>query len=151
LGVIPVVVPFSNLHPVTKAVLDSYKLPVCYVPLEDDDAYRRLLQRLWHEGQSVILIEQDIVCWPGALEELAGCSCVWGSYTYRMHGGLGIHHMFGATKITSHLMEATAGVWDEPGRWDVLDQRLWFAARDRFEPHPHRPPVIHLSARELAA
>lgn len=127
----------------------SYKLDVRYVELRDDDSYRLLLQELWRQRQSVILIEHDILPWPGAIEELAGCSCAWGSYTYKMHGGLGIHHMFGCTKLTPALMQATDGLWDAPCRWDVLDQRLWFAARDRFEPHPHRPPVIHLSEREL--
>lgn len=147
-----VVVPHTNLHPITKRVLDSYGLPVEYVPLEGDDGYRQLLRSLWVRRQPVVIVEHDILPFPGAVEELAGCSCAWGSFTYRLHGGYGIHHGFGCTKLTPRLMDAVPTVWDEPGKWDILDQRLYFAARAvGHEPHPHRPAVIHLSERELAA
>ena len=146
-----VIVPYVALHPITRFVLDSYGLPVEYVAMTDDDAYRRLLARIWADAEPVVLVEQDIAPWPQAIEELWGCPCDWGAYSYRLHGGIGIFHGFGCTKLTPRLMRALPDVWNEPGRWDVLDQRLFFAARDReLEPHHHRPAVIHLSERHSA-
>lgn len=149
-----VIVPHApdKLHETTEQVLESFQFwrRVRYVELTHDDAYRQLLRDLWLEGESFIIVEQDIVPWPGALEELWRCPCYWGSNTYKLHGGEGIHHGFGCTKITTALMARLPKVWDEPGHWSELDQRLWFAAREiGQEPHPHRPPVIHLNPREL--
>lgn len=142
-----VVVPYTTLHPVTKSVLDSFELrDVAYMDVSaDTDAYRRLLRDLWNEQTTVVMVEHDIVPWPGAIEELAGCMGLWCSCAYRLGGGYGVYHGFGCTKISADLMRLVPHVWDEPGSWDVLDQRLWFAAREAGqEPHPHRPPVIHL-------
>ena len=143
-----VVVPYTNLHPVTKMVTEWYKPE--YVHLEDDDAYRRLLKQLWEERESVVIVEHDVVPWPYAIEELFRCSCWWGAYSYQLHGGVGIHHGFGCTKFGLKLMEAVPFIWDEPGHWNSLDQRLYFCARKLgIEPHPHRPPVIHLSEKHI--
>jgi hypothetical protein len=146
-----VVVPFVALQPVVKSVLESYKLPfIDYVHLPDDDAYRRLLQRIWHSAQETIIVEHDILPWPGALEELSMCPCRWGTYSYRTLGGTGIAHMLGCAKLGEGLMRELPGIWDAPGHWSELDQRLFFAARDAgIEPHLHRPPVIHLNPRDL--
>lgn len=145
-----VVVPYTRLHPVTKAVLNSYGLPVEYMPLPEPDSYRQLLADLWRRREPVVIVEHDVVPWPGAIEELAACPCAWGSNTYLLHGGYGVHHGFGCTKLTPALMEATPYVWDTSTPWHDLDAHLLFAARDvGFDPHPHRPPVVHLSVREL--
>lgn len=146
-----VVVPYVQLHPLVAPILRSQgHRPDCF-ELSGDDAYRQLLKWLWEVGESVIIVEQDILPWPGALDELAGCPCRWGTYSYREHGGVGIAHMLGCAKLTGALMAAVPQVWDEPGHWSGLDQRLFFAARAvGIEPHLHRPPVLHLNARELA-
>lgn len=141
-----VVVPFQRLHPVTKKVVDYYRPEYCH--LQDEDDYRLLMQRLWREREPVIVVEHDIVPWPFAIEELWRCSCSWGAYSYQLHGGVGIYHGFGCTKLTPALMEALPDIWDTPAHWSDLDQILWFAARDKgLEPHPHRPAVVHLSER----
>ena len=80
--------PFTKLHPVTKQVLDNYGLNVEYVHLEGDDGYRQLLKRLWDERKDVVIVEQDIIPWPGAIEELVACPCTWGTYSYVLLGGL---------------------------------------------------------------
>jgi hypothetical protein len=140
-----VVVPYTKLHPVTEYVLNSYKLPVWFVPVDGDDGYRRLMLNLWRERKSVIIVEHDIVPWPGAIEELWNCSCHWGAYSYQIDGGIGIYHGLGCTKITTHLMDAVPTIWERPEPWHLLDQILFFEARNcGLEPHHHRPPVIHL-------
>lgn len=143
-----VVVPHTNLHPVTKQVLESYRLPVRFVEIKDDDAYRRLLRDLWDEDETVVLVEHDVAPWPGAIEELLACPCLWGSNSYIINGGVGIYHGLGCTKISTGLMRMLPGLWNEAKHWSQLDRHLWFAARAiAQEPHPHRPPVIHLNPR----
>jgi hypothetical protein len=148
-----VIVPYRELNSWTRRVLDSYNLPVTYVPLGDDaDAYRRLLQELWQLQQTVVLVEHDVVPWYGAIEELHHCMGLWCTCSYNLRGGYGVYHSLGCAKLSGELMRLLPTLWDAPGRWDTLDQRLWFAARDiGQEPHPHRPPAIHLSERELGA
>jgi hypothetical protein len=142
-----VICPFTSVRPVVKQVLSSYGLHVEYVDLTgDDDAYRKLLQRLWNEARTVVIVEHDILPWPGAVEELYSCSCAWGAYTYKLHGGYGIFHGLGCAKLSTELMKATPGIWDEPIQWNLLDQILLFTAREQgLEPHHHRPAVIHLN------
>jgi hypothetical protein len=145
---VKVVVPYTSLHLVTEMVTAWYKPE--YVKLTDDDAYRRLLKRLWEERETVVIVEHDIVPWPYAIDELFRCCCWWGAYSYHLHGGIGVHHGFGCTKLGSKLMEALPDIWDEPGHWNSLDQRLYFAAREvGIEPHPHRPAVIHVSEKHI--
>lgn len=151
-GALPlVVVPYSDghLNPWTRRVLDSYAINVSYSLLPDDDAYRRLLRDLWQAQRTVVLVEQDIVPWYGAIEELYRCMGEWCSCAYRYRGGYGIYHGLGCTKVSAELMQATPGLWDAPGHWSEMDRRLYFAAREvGQEPHPHRPPVLHLKEEE---
>lgn len=148
-----VIVPYvaDRLHSVTRAVLQSYNLDTTFHDLGDDPfAYWRLLRSLWLAGETVCIVEQDVVPWPGLLEEMDGCCGMWCTCTYRYGFGYGLYHMLGCTKLSDDLMKQTAGVWDEPVKWDVCDGHLLRAAqRVDLEPHPHRPPCIHLSEKEI--
>lgn len=145
-----VIVPFTNLQPLAARLLGTYGLNPRFVPVHGDGAYRLLMREIWEEGDTVIIIEHDILPWPGAIEELLLCQCVWGGYTYQTNGGLGVSHMLGCAKLDQDLIAHTPGLWDEPAHWSQLDQRLLFAARSKgIEPHLHRPPVIHINPREL--
>lgn len=146
-----VIVPFAGeLNPVVRDVLED-QVVVDFIRLRTDFDYHLLLQGLWMIGNPVIIVEHDVLPWPGALTELEQCSCAWGANSYKLHGGIGIYHGFGCTKLTPKLMEAIPDIWEcDPIHWSQLDQRLWFAAREKgFEPHPHRPPVIHLSKKHV--
>ena len=144
-----IIVPYTELNELVIDELGKTGFPLECVPVSsDDDAYRRLLRDLWQQRRTVFICEHDVLVWPGAVKELFDCSCVWGAYSYELHGGIGIYHGFGATKITPTLMDAVPDIWNEPCKWDVLDQKLYFAARAvGYEPHPHRPPVVHLSKK----
>lgn len=154
-----VIVPYTTLHPVTKAVLEGYRLPsLTFVQLSrDDHAYQRLLAFLWRQRETIIIVEHDVAPWPGCLEELHQCPAEWCSCSYawtNAHGrtGVGLHHMLGCTKLSSELMAALPNLWDEPCHWTDCDKRLFFAARDiAKEPHPHRPSVVHLKGISAAA
>lgn len=149
-----VVVPFvpGRLHPVTAAVLRSYTdVNVMWVNVgDDDDAYRRLLKRIWGERQTVVIVEQDVVPWPGAIDELHHCMGEWCSCAYRIHGGYGVYHHLGCTKLSAALMQKLPDIWDQPRHWASCDVHLrWQADQIAVLPHPHRPPVIHLSPQEI--
>jgi hypothetical protein len=140
-----VICPHTTLHPVTKMVLDSYNLGVQYVPLYGTDGYRQLLQQLWQEQEDVVIIEHDIVPWPGCIEELYNCPGEWCTNSYHWQGKVGLYHMLGCTKISVALMRSLPDVWAQPGDWSLCDRRLFFAAQALGkDPHQHRPPVIHL-------
>lgn len=146
-----VVVPYASLHPATEMVLSDWpNSSVCFVNVgRVEDEYRQVLQALWMHRNDVIIVEQDIVPWPGSLEELWSCMGEWCGFSYKLFGGYGVFHGLGCTKIRRSLMAKLPTLWDEPCKWDVLDQRLLFAAREiGVEPHHHRPSVIHLSERE---
>ena len=141
-----VIVPYTDLHPTTEFVLRPYR-PV-YVEVGGENGYLNFFRELWNEGEDIIIVEHDVVPWPGALEEVWQCPCAWGSYSYHMHGGIGIYHGFGCTKLTAELMAQTPDIWEQWTSWNMLDQKLFFAARGKgLEPHTHRPPVTHLNPR----
>ncbi len=140
-----VVVPYTRVHPITKAVLDSYQLPVWYAHLEGEYAYGELLRELWATREPVVIVEHDIVPWPGCLQELDGCPAEWCTCSYRYKGGVGISHMLGCAKLSTALMDGLPDLWNEACHWSECDRRLFFAARELGkEPHQHRPAVLHL-------
>lgn len=151
-----VVVPYApgKLHPITRAVLESYCLPwLTFCETSGRFGYSTLLEALWHECRTVVIVEQDVIPWPGAIEELHGCPGVWCTCSYPYAGqGPGIYHMLGCSKISDRLMAATPNLWSEPVPWNECDVHLLRAANAQGqEPHPHRPPVVHLNPREIGA
>lgn len=144
-------VPYATLHPTTEQVMKASGLAVEFVHMPDDDAYRRELRERWAIGQTFVIVEQDIVPWPGAIEELHSCMGLWCACAYKLFGGYGIFHSFGCAKFSAELIAKLPSVWDEPCHWSLLDQRFVFAAQAIGEtPHSHRPPVIHLGAHAEA-
>jgi hypothetical protein len=107
-----VVVPYTRrqqMQPWQRGRYGDYAIE--YVALTQRDTYRQLLQRLWVERTDVIIIEPDLVPWPGAIEDLCACPQLWCSYTLS-HAARPSPHLFGATKLTADLMARTADVWD---------------------------------------
>lgn len=147
-----VIVPFSSgkLQETVVKVLNSYRLPVRYELLVDALDYSRLLRQMWREGETFVIVEQDILPWPGAIEELFYCPGQWCSCSYPYGGAPGIYHMLGCTKISSQLMLNTPHLWDTPVHWSQCDVHLRDGALSMGqEPHPHRPPAIHLNPKEI--
>jgi hypothetical protein len=146
------VVPYveGRLHTLVPQLLSTYGFDPQYVKLVGDDGYQRLMKCLWRDKQDVVIVEQDILPWPGAIEELIACECAWGTYTYRTNNAIGVSHMLGCAKLTAGLMQVTDGIWDQWCRWSEIDQTLFFAAQNQLiQPHLHRPAVIHVNPREL--
>ncbi len=141
------VVPYANLHPVVPRVLSSYGFTPRYVDLNGDDhSYWRLLKEIWEKGETVTIVEHDILPWPSAIEEMLACPAIWCGYSYDQRG-IGLYHSFGCVKFTSELMKQTRHIWDdvEDRHWSKLDTQFeWKTFQLGIRPHQHRPAVIHL-------
>jgi hypothetical protein len=149
-----IVIPYTEkINPVVQRVLKSYGRNPEYIYTGDgDNAYWGLLSELWCQREPVIVIEHDVLPWPGALEELEACPCAWCSLTYQLRGfsgqiGVGIFHCFGCVKFHTKLMD------DIPDAWSQMQDTYWKHLDAQFSqiamwhgvtPHPHRPPAIHL-------
>jgi len=125
--------------------------------------YGKLIADLWQEGKGFILVEHDIVPWPGALQAMWECSEYWCGYPYiypyhtyapdskRM---LLHSHAFGCVKFSDVLVKGWPDLpaehkWDEH-RWDDLDgyigRSIVFALKNECVSgwHEHNPPVAHI-------
>ena len=142
-----VIVPHTRLHPTVQQVLGK-RDDVVFISLGTDEAYWHLLSRLWRERQTVVIVEHDVLPWPGAIEELIACPGLWCSCSYHINGGIGIHHAFGCTKISAEFMSLLPDVWQQVAsrHWSRLDEQLCTAALFHAGqvPHPHRPACNHL-------
>jgi hypothetical protein len=141
-------VPYTHRNRLQEKVLkESYGLSPCYVEMQRPEDYWTLMYDLWENRQDAVIVEHDILPWPGAIEELFACPCNWCSFTYKMKGGYGIHHAFGCTKFGGEFMNQLPDIWTklDQTNWNTLDAQLCELAKlEGLTPHPHRPPVIHL-------
>jgi hypothetical protein len=83
---------------------------------DDDFAYGYLLERCWHDGESFLVVEHDIVIGPNTVAEFESCPEEWCSagYTYfdkapngTPGGGLG------CTKFSSELLRRWPGLMSD--------------------------------------
>lgn len=148
-----VVVPYTNLPPLLPWLLQSYGIEPRLVDLRGGDhTYWSLLRSLWEARETVVVVEHDILPWPGAIEELSTCPGIWCANSYDQRG-IGIFHSFGCVKFSKALMEQTPTIWDEiqDRYWSKLDAQFEFLTYQQgIRPHHHRPPVIHLHNYEAA-
>lgn len=112
----------------------------------DDEAYWRLLRDLWARKRSFILLEQDIVPPPGALEALEACPHEWCGVPYPVGNIWGVFH--GCTKYGASIIKR----YPEALRsfssryWQNLDSQLiaYIGRRQKEGPHFHWPAAEHL-------
>lgn len=108
-------------------------------------AYSELVRDLWAEGEPFIIVEHDILPWPGALEELWECDCAWGAFSYLVCNQYRTY--IGCMKFDpSRLGPVTVPITP----WYQLDRRLIREVLRAGTYHPHGPPVIHLNAEHRA-
>ncbi len=71
-----IVVPFTKLEPATEALARRHGAGFVDVS-QDDEAYYRLLTRLWGMGESFLIVEHDIVPAEQVIAEMRDCSEPW--------------------------------------------------------------------------
>lgn len=91
-----IVVPFANdasdpgVHKAMRLNLELQGLRPRYErmngALDAEYAYDRLIRRLWSEGQPFVLVEHDILPWPGAVQQLWECDRPWCAFQYLIFG-----------------------------------------------------------------
>ncbi len=135
-----------------------------YVEMGDEFAYWRLLRGLWEAGEGFVVVEHDVLPWPGALRQLWDCPEMWCAFPYRLSHDPGFSTALGCTKFSAKLLERTPGAMDvlAEGRYghSVGDRRHWWGLDGRLSlvltnlvglgwPHRHEPPVSHLNERRF--
>jgi hypothetical protein len=142
-----VICPYTWHEPLIRKILRQERPEIEFIEMRGDDDYWKLLCELWERRETVVIVEHDIIPWPGAIQALLDCPYHWCSYTYSMKGGYGIHHGLGCTKLDTQFMDKFPDVWVniDSTNWKHLDAQLSQMARfNDFYPHPHNPPVTHV-------
>lgn len=120
--------------------------------LASDSGYGELLADAWAAGAGFVLVEHDVVPWPGACAELVGCAEPWCAFRYPM-GGRDVVSL-GCMKFSDHLVAGHADLacgWATIP-WHDLEGAVLGAVRHATGmdyPHFHTPNVAH--ARHLVA
>jgi hypothetical protein len=150
------------VHRLTRPPLERYAPHAEFFGLsEHQDAYWRLLDTLWTQAESFILVEHDVEIHERAIRSLTYCPRPWCLFPYsgpRSDGGDSLFYMaLGCTRFRSSLMvdhpDLISGIGTgQPPRFDIATFRNWRGLdgaiggrlRERGEkPHIHWPEVLH--------
>lgn len=124
-----------------------------FMPLDDDEAYWRLLSGLWAAREDFTVIEQDIVPHSAVFPEFAGCQGSWCTFAYP-YSVAGIYHGSGCVRFRSHLMTEVPDLFERvgemsnhlhpPRHWCTLDAWTQHVLQSRgHRSCQHNPPVGH--------
>lgn len=133
--------------PAVKALeLEGVKHDV--VLMEDDYSYSELMMALWNNGDSFMILEHDVVPWPGAIEKLAQCSLSWCGHHYPFAPNC-IRGAMGNVKFSRQLIAQCPNIYKlwETVKWNQIDGAVfpgiieatglkWF--------HRHSPDFAHV-------
>jgi len=149
-----IVVPYTRLHPATARLLNRHAPGHDRVRLApgDDEAYWRLLARLWSQPGSTLIVEQDVGIRAGVVEELERCPQPWCGFPTAI--GQLLLVCLGCTRFSAELKSAEPDLLDAVGRdasggvparvWQRLDVRVFDQLRARgYRQHEHVPAVRH--------
>lgn len=118
--------------------------------------YGTLFAALWNIGEPFVIVEHDVVPWPGAVEELHACAEPWCAFAYSpLDGPLADHDgpPMGCAKFTPEgpvPFEAVTEIGEGGSRkgipiWDRLDLTVGRSLRARgLTVHQHHPCVAHI-------
>lgn len=153
-------VPFTALRWETVVALIGAGASFTVRPMISDDSYWELLNERWVEGDTFVVVEQDIVIERDTIEELTECDNDWCASPYRYRGhddsfGLGCTK-FGYRLIERHpdLFATVAKMSDDrhpPKHWCRLDMWTYRVLTARGEKRcEHRRPVGHIDGDRSA-
>ena len=143
-----IVIPYApgGLRPETvEAACVGHTYEVLVTPVHGDQGYWQLLRDLWHDGEEIINIEQDIVIHPDVIPTMAACGHRWCGYTYAFGLEAPCAEPFmGCTHFSAELMA------EQPDAMERIRERHWHKL-DQFvkrslglEQAVHVPSVAHL-------
>lgn len=110
--------------------------------------YGAFVQEYWRLGAAMMIVEHDIVPWPGAVAKMADCPLPWCGHKYPLGGRGYLGGSLGCVRFSAELTGQNHHLADEWHTidWRVLDGYIEQAVREvvrypRF--HPHEPAVAH--------
>lgn len=146
-----VYIPHSGEAPTpwTNAWARTYAKDACKLPCIRHDDYGRYIAMLWDKAEPFILVEHDVVPWPGAVESLQACPEPWCVFAYEAgteFNGDGIPLgcvKFDPVTLGPCPLEPLPG--GEYPHWGSLDGQIssTFLTRNIY-PHQHTPAVAHI-------
>jgi hypothetical protein len=102
--------------------------------------YGRWFAYAWDEGEPFVIVEWDVIPWPGAVPGLLDCSSPWCTHAYPLHRGR-LATSFG---IGKYIPTGPAPDEWRQTEWQQLDGQVVPVLRERLgAPHVHEPPVAH--------
>lgn len=128
--------------------LRAHQVEHTAVIMETPFSYGELLTELFHKRETFILVEHDIIPWPGALEKLAICEKDYCGYHYVIGSGMG--GSLGCTKFGKEMLERLPDLVDFSNvEWKGLDgvvnEQLTRHLGESYEMfHIHGPEVAHM-------
>lgn len=111
----------------------------------DPFSYGRLVAALVGSGDDFVLVEHDVVPWPGAVRELMVCqhaeaACVFEYHNLGFRGGFGYSLGCSRFRDPGRLGLDLDEIAETP--WQMVDTRLWEMA-GHPPAHVHAPGVGH--------
>ena len=144
-----VLLPYTVLYPEVRAAVAAEE-PDTWI--EEDlsggpkSGYWRFVRSQW--GSPFIIVEHDIVVFPGALRELWACPRAWCAYLYPMDADVDLA-AFGCVKFASPLTDKPWPV-PKPVPWFSLDSTMEYALESAgWEKHVHLRHVRHVNPNVL--
>ena len=115
-------------------------------------AYPEAVRERWNAEEPLVIVEHDILPWPGAIDEILACPFSFCGLAYIEHSVLAA--ALGCTKIGADVMAAVTlpemtsiqgPPYERPVAWDTLDWDLFRTVEGAgFRLDVHDPPVVHL-------
>jgi|SRR5215831_7556408 len=126
-----------------------------YVQMRENQDYHKLLRALWGEKETFVVVEHDVVCWPGAIQRLVNCRESWCTLPYYCSVGW-ITDGLGCTKFSGSLQRKYPEFLSAPYP-SCCAHSVAYCGLDRtiahrfeqlgIEPHVHSPGVVNLNSR----
>lgn len=80
----------------------------------DDTAYFRLLSNMWHQGETFVVVEHDVLVKPWSIDDLERCSHPWCAWQIKY--GAGFTPGLGCAKFTAEVMSQVPDAMERVGR-----------------------------------
>lgn len=110
-----------------------------------DYTYAHLIEERWQAGETFIIVEDDILVWPGGIDALLECPEPWCSLKHMIGGGWASN--LGCTKFDASLLVGDPWAGESRPVKNECDGPLARMLQARgFVQHFHGPAVLHMNA-----
>jgi len=144
-----VLVPYTKATEKVQAVIDCLRIQYVQpeaVKVDTGDAYWKMLRDAWSDGREFMVVEHDVMVWPGSVAFLFSCDMDWCVLPTLCHGRMYTTSL-GAMRFGATMIQRNPGLWDRiSSEWMYLDAHLSEEMGWPFiTPHAHYPAAAHLN------